>query len=124
MCENCTKIRDRCWNEIRDLMNYNRKVNGPLSERIKAKVEELRTNDEDFMELSDEEVEARVTSMRCEMIAQRTVFIATNLPGGIFHQMSPSNCMGIMAGNLLQKEIQDNPFLGLLFGGGMFGSMQ
>jgi len=122
MCEECQQKSEQIWAEIRDLMNYKRKVNGPLSEMIKQRVEEARVVFEEE-NLDDEMLVAITDLVRVEMIAQRCAFIARYTMGP-HHGEMPSQILGGWAGSALQIEqqafqqalqsIQVIPFNGLI----------
>lgn len=118
MCESCNEVRERCWDEIRDLLHYKRNVNGPLSTQMKENVATIReSSNPEIAKFSDEEIDFYVESLRCEMIAERCAIISARCPGTQFHHAPPSIVLGAWAANMLQTEIlHTNPILGMLFG--------
>lgn len=105
MCERCEKVREDCWAEIRDILNFNRKVNGPVSEAIKARLEEAK-NDPN-VEFPDDplELSATVDAVRVALIAQRCAFVARACPETRFHGAPPSYIMGEWAREMMHEEI-------------------
>lgn len=99
MCENCDKQREEIWAEIRDLLNYNRKMKGPLSEMLASKIDEVIEAGAD-----EDDMRVEVEALRAELIATRCAFIARATPGSEFHGMPPSIVLGAWAGNAMQAE--------------------
>lgn len=119
MCERCVKNREEAWAEIRDLLNFNRKVKGPLSESVEARVNELRASGD----APPEDVLTRmVESIRAQMIADRCVAVARCCEDTQFHMEPASVIMGVWAGDLMKMEVAEamasgGGLIGLLFGG-------
>lgn len=112
MCERCVKNREEAWAEIRDLLNFNRKVKGPLSESVEDRVNELRASSD----APPEDVLTRIVeSIRAQMIADRCVIIARCSEDTRFHMEPPSVIMGSWAGDLMKMEIAET----MAAGGGL-----
>lgn len=114
MCERCENLSEEMWAEIRDLLNYNRKIKGPMSERLEEHLESARdhgASDEDIAHLKD--------VLRCELIALRCACIARMIPDQEFHQLPPSIIMGIWAGTTMNAERASvlGSLMNSLFGG-------
>lgn len=122
MCEGCEQLKEECWAEIRDLMNYNRKVKGPMSEAMEARVEGIRNSDDPP---SEETIKQIVESVRAEMIAERCAFIARSCPDTEFHGAPLHVIMGAWAGSMMKMEFaahvaQSGGLMEMLLGGLMF----
>lgn len=118
MCENCEKIKETAWAEIRDLLNFNRKVKGPLSENFAARVDAMRNSPDAPPE---NVLSSLVESLRAEMIADRCVLIARSCVDTDFHMMPGHMIMGAWAGEMMKEEIAariaaGGGLMGLLFG--------
>jgi hypothetical protein len=113
VCENCEKFKENAWAEVRDLMNYNRKVKGPLSEILAERMIAIR---DENPEIDDEQAIASMESVRCEMIATRVAMIAS-MCHAMFNGMPPSMILGAWAGESMRAETQG--LIGLLMSGGL-----
>jgi hypothetical protein len=118
MCEGCDSRRETAWAEIRDLLNYNRKVRGPLSEMVAEKLQETVAHDSDFAEMSAHEMSVIVDAIRASMIQERCVIIAQSSPATHFHGIPAHIIAYEWAGQILRKEMEQaaeaNPLLALL----------
>jgi hypothetical protein len=111
MCEACVKIREDMWAEIRDILNYNRTVNGPLSAAMKESIERAKADGV----YPDEHGEEQIESVRAQMIAERCVFLARACVGATFHDAPPHMIMGAWAGEMMREEIRMAATSGNLF---------
>jgi hypothetical protein len=83
MCEKCVKQREELWAEIRDLLNFNRKTKGLLSEELFAELDEVRQRMiSDGTEVPDESFNVATECVRAELIAHRCAAITHLLPSG------------------------------------------
>lgn len=99
MCERCDKAREDMWAEIRDLLNYNRRIKGPLSEQVEESIAsaiEAGMSEENSIHASE--------LLRAEMIAVRCAFIARAIPDQQFHRLPPSIVLGLWAGTTMEAE--------------------
>lgn len=102
MCERCEKTRENAWAEIRDLLNYNRKVNGPLSEALKNCAAEIAPQMETTL---GEDAGTFMEAIRAYMIAQRCAMVARSCPGYQFHEAPASYIMNEWAMEMGVTEI-------------------
>jgi len=105
MCDNCEKIRDEMWTEIRDLLNYNRKLKGPLAEELAQHLELIQEQAEEAgREIDDDEMAVFTEALRAELIAMRCAFIARTCDGTEWKGHPPSFVLGAWAGQSMQME--------------------
>jgi hypothetical protein len=104
MCERCDKVREEAEAEIRDLMNYHRKVNGPLSTMMKERIAAAEADG--ILPEDDEAKNFMVESIRMEMIAERAAIFTRACPGTFFHGAPASIIMGSWAGRMQEEEAQ------------------
>ena len=102
MCDKCIERREEMWTEIRDLLNYNRRTQGPLSSMLKEGMDEVAERHEGGV--SDEEIREAVDAMRANLIAIRCAFIARSCPHTDWHGMPPSMVLGAWAGEAMRLE--------------------
>lgn len=105
MCENCSIVREQLWAEVRDLMNYKRKVKGPLSLKVEeALVAATAKAEENGWEIPDGEMS--LEAIRAEMIAARCAGIALACPDTTYHGMPASEILARWAGCAMQAEME------------------
>jgi hypothetical protein len=117
MCGQCEVMRKQMWNEVRDLLNFNRPIKGPLSEDLEMQFEKAVEREV----MTEEEAALAIEALRAELIALRCAFIVRAIPGGEFHNVPPSLIMGSWAGQTMQSERLAR--MEKLFGN-LFGSMR
>ena len=115
MCEGCNKVREDAWAAIRDLLNYNRAVNGPISAEMKKNVEKASADPDNS--LSEDEIAMLVESVRAQKIAEFAVAIARACQDTEFHMVPAHVIMGSWAGELMRDEMMHR----LMEGGGIIG---
>lgn len=104
MCEQCDKVREDSFAEIRDLLNFNRALKGPASEELAARIEEARTMGMELPEEGTLEFSRFMDSVRAEMIAVRCAIIAKSAPDTFSHEAPCSMILGSWAGKIFQIE--------------------
>lgn len=118
MCDDCEQTRRENWQEVRDLLNFNRPTKGPLSTTLQQWLDENPSG------LDDDELESNVDAIRAEMIAIRCACIARSCPETPFHGKNISDILGIWAGTAMKKELEialRNSPVGRILFGAMFG---
>jgi len=108
MCDRCDDARQENWDEIRDLLNYNRAddLQGPLSTSLREGIEQHEAANGPMAE------KAAVTdAIRAEMIASRCAIIASCAQTTDMHNKPISHVLGTWATEILKQE---NPFLSML----------
>lgn len=121
MCERCAGIKKEAQAEIRDLLNYHRPVNGPLSTQMKERVASVW---DEMVETQGGEEEALnlVDSVRMYLIAQRAAYVARACVGTMHHGLMPSEILHHWTTENKREEMEllvEN----LLTRGGIFGMM-
>lgn len=105
MCDNCDKIREEMWAEIRDLLNYNRRTKGPLAEELAESLADIREQAEEAgREIDDDDLAVYTEALRAELIAMRCAFIARTCNNTEWHGKPPSFVLGAWAGQSMQME--------------------
>lgn len=107
MCESCNVRREQFFAEIRDLMNYSRKVKGPLSQKLSDKLDSARAEGL-FSEGASEDVV--LDAIRASMIATRCAGIAQSSPETVHHGEPLFLILGQWAGEAMSAEIMNSPF--------------
>jgi hypothetical protein len=112
------KQRRENWQEVRDLLNFNRPTKGPLSTTLQEWLDENPSG------MDEDEIENYVDAIRAEMIAIRCACIARACPDTPFYMRNISDTLGVWAGSAMKKEMEialrDSP-LGRILYGAMFG---
>ena len=111
MCAECEKTIETCWAEIRDLMNYDRKVaKGPLAERLSGLMDHLSDQYRDeHGEASEQGFKDAAVAIRCELMAVRLAVIISRLPSGPFTGAPISIIIGSWAGEAFEVERRSPP---------------
>lgn len=108
MCEVCDEIREECWTEVRDLLNYNRaeELRGPFSKALAESLKECVANDPEWAAMDEDEIQRRVEAVRANLIADRCARIAQRCPGADTHMQPMSGIMYGWAKDLLHAEMR------------------
>jgi len=101
MCDKCQERRDEMWTEIRDILNFNRRARGPMSEMLAEGIESFCNEHPDYTE---EQVRTATDGIRAQLIALRCAFIARSCPETEWHGAPPSIVLGAWAGEAMQHE--------------------
>jgi hypothetical protein len=107
MCEDCDRLTELCWAEIRDLLNYNRKHKGPTAERLEGVVQQSCQDfqEEYGCEPDAKAVEAALIATRAEYIVIRLATIVKMMKSGPLSGAPISVIIGSWAGEAMQTEM-------------------